>query len=313
MSRATAREQESGGILGLGAYNTGMDTITYPTTQQSQDYERIEQAIRYLEQNFPSQPSLSEVASQVGLSEFHFQRLFTRWVGISPKRFLQYLTKEYVGKLLQESHNVLEATYESGLSSPGRLHDLLVTTEAVTPGEYKSQGEGLVIQYGFHPSPFGEFLLARTSRGICSLMFVGPGNREATLAQLRKRWQRARLEENGAATLPLAEQVFKVSRQDAMPLYLKGTNFQIKVWEALLRIPSGTVVTYEDIAISLGMPRAARAVGNAVAHNPIAVIIPCHRVIRKDGVLGNYLYGSVRKKALFGWEMAHREQVGLAS
>jgi AraC family transcriptional regulator of adaptative response/methylated-DNA-[protein]-cysteine methyltransferase len=290
-----------------------MNTITTPTEEQSQDYERIEQAIRFLEQNFHFQPNLGEIASQVGLSEFHFQRLFTRWVGISPKRFLQFLTKEYVGKLLQDSHNILDATYESGLSSPGRLHDLLVTCEAVTPGEYKSQGEGLVIQYGFHPSPFGEFLLARTSRGICNLIFAEPGSRAEALEQLKNRWLRAQLDENSAATRPLAEWVFKVDRQDKLPLYLKGTNFQIKVWEALLRIPSGTVVTYEDIAVSLGMPRAARAVGNAVAHNPIAVIIPCHRVIRKDGEFGNYLYGTARKKALFGWEMAHREQVGLTT
>jgi AraC family transcriptional regulator of adaptative response/methylated-DNA-[protein]-cysteine methyltransferase len=290
-----------------------MDTITYPNQQLTQDYERIEHAIRFLEAHFHSQPSLGEIASQVGLSEYHFQRLFTRWVGISPKRFLQFLTKEYVGKLLQDSHNVLDATYESGLSSPGRLYDLLVTCEAVTPGEYKSHGEGLVIQYGFHPSPFGEFLLARTGRGICSLMFVEPGSRADALEQLKSRWKRARLEEDSTATQPLAEGLFHKGRQDQLPLYLRGTNFQIKVWEALLRIPSGTVVTYEDIAVSIGLPKASRAVGNAVAHNPIAVIVPCHRVIRKDGEFGNYLYGTARKKALFGWEMAHREQVGLAT
>ena len=214
------------------------------------------------------------------------------------------------GNCCRNSHNVLDATFESGLSSPGRLHDLLVTTEAVTPGEYKTQGEGLVIQYGFHPSPFGEFLLARTSRGICSLMFVEPGSRAETLEHLINRWKRARLEENSAATRSLAELVFKQDQPDRLPLFLKGTNFQIKVWEALLQIPSGTVVTYEDIAVSIGLPRASRAVGNAVAHNPIAVIVPCHRVIRKDGEFGNYLYGTARKKALFGWEMAQRERVG---
>ena len=287
-----------------------MNTIPNSYDQLSQDYERIEQAIRFLEENFRRQPSLGEIAGHLGLSEYHFQRLFTRWVGISPKRFLQFLTKEYVEKLLQESHNVLEVTFESGLSSPGRLHDLLVSCEAVTPGEYKSQGEGVVIQYGFHPSPFGEYLLACTQRGICSLMFVEPGSRAEAVEHLKNRWKRAQIEENSQATRSLAGLVFMGNKQEPLPVYLRGTNFQIKVWEALLRIPSGTVVTYEDIAVSIGLPRASRAVGNAVAHNPLAVIIPCHRVIRKDGEFGNYLYGTTRKKALFGWEMAQKELAG---
>ena len=287
-----------------------MNTIPNSYDQLSQDYERIEQAIRFLEENFRRQPSLGEIAGHLGLSEYHFQRLFTRWVGISPKRFLQFLTKEYVEKLLQESHNVLEVTFESGLSSPGRLHDLLVSCEAVTPGEYKSQGEGVVIQYGFHPSPFGEYLLACTQRGICSLMFVEPGSREEAAEHLKNRWKRAQIEENSQATRSLAGLVFMGNKRELLPVYLRGTNFQIKVWEALLRIPSGTVVTYEDIAVSIGLPRASRAVGNAVAHNPLAVIIPCHRVIRKDGEFGNYLSGTARKKALCGWEMAQKELAG---
>ena len=289
---------------------SAMNTIPNSYDQLSQDYERIEQAIRFLEENFRRQPSLGEIAGHLGLSEYHFQRLFTRWVGISPKRFLQFLTKEYVEKLLQESHNVLEVTFESGLSSPGRLHDLLVSCEAVTPGEYKSQGEGVVIQYGFHPSPFGEYLLACTQRGICSLMFVEPGSRAEAVEHLKNRWKRAQIEENSQATRSLAGLVFMGNKQEPLPVYLRGTNFQIKVWEALLRIPSGTVVTYEDIAVSIGLPRASRAVGNAVAHNPLAVIIPCHRVIRKDGEFGNYLYGTTRKKALCGWEMAQKELAG---
>jgi len=281
-----------------------------PYNQITQDYERIEQAIRFLEENFRRQPGLEEIAGHLGLSEYHFQRLFTRWVGISPKRFLQYLTKEYVEKLLQESHNVLEVTYASGLSSPGRLHDLLVSCEAVTPGEYKTQGEGVLIQYGFHPSPFGEYLLALTARGICNLMFVQSDGRAGAVNHLKAHWKRARFEENQIATQKLAQSVFQDAKHEPLPVFLRGTNFQIKVWEALLRIPSGTIVTYEDIAVSIGLPRASRAVGNAVAHNPLAVIVPCHRVLRKGGEFGNYLYGTPRKMALFGWERAQREPAG---
>ena len=287
----------------MNATNTSYD-------QLSLDYARVEQAIRYLEENFRSQPSLNEIAAHIGFSEYHFQRLFTHWVGISPKRFLQFLTKEYVGRLLQESHNILETTYASGLSSPSRLHDLLVTCEAVTPGEFKNQGEGLRIAYGFHPTPFGECLLASTPRGICNLMFVSPGGEADALGELKRHWKRASFTEDPAGTQVLAEAAFAGMSQEPLPVFLHGTNFQIKVWEALLRIPSGTVVTYQDIALSIGLPRAARAVGNAVASNPLAVIVPCHRVIRKDGWFGNYLYGTPRKMALFGWERARKELVG---
>jgi AraC family transcriptional regulator of adaptative response/methylated-DNA-[protein]-cysteine methyltransferase len=285
-----------------------------PTTtdyaQLSMDYHRVEQAILYLESNFRSQPALKEVAESIGLSEYHFQRLFTRWVGISPKRFLQYLTKEYALRLLEQSEDVLETAYQSGLSGPGRLHDLLVTCEAVTPGEYKQQGAGLTIRYGFHPTPFGECLLAVTDRGICHLAFVEAGDRLRILGELKKQWARAGLVEDPPVTRPLVERIFFSQRGQGLPplkLYLKGTNFQIKVWEALLRIPPGSVVSYENIAAAIGMPRATRAVSNAVAHNPIPVVIPCHRVIRKMGVLGGYRYGTARKKALLGWEMAKAE------
>jgi AraC family transcriptional regulator of adaptative response/methylated-DNA-[protein]-cysteine methyltransferase len=287
-----------------------MDTSLITYDQLSQDYVRIEQAIRYLEENFRRQPSLGEISAHIGFSEYHFQRLFTHWVGISPKRFLQFLTKEYVAGLLQESHNILEATYESGFSSPGRLHDLMVSCEAVTPGEYKNQGEGLRIEYGFHPTPFGKCLLASTPRGICSLRFVGMGGEAAALADLKTHWRRAIFVENLAGTKKLAEAAFAGMQREPLPIFLHGTNFQIKVWEALLRIPSGTVVTYQDIALSIGLPRASRAVGNAVGSNPLAVIIPCHRVIRKNGWFGNYLYGTPRKMALFGWERAQKELAG---
>jgi AraC family transcriptional regulator of adaptative response/methylated-DNA-[protein]-cysteine methyltransferase len=287
-----------------------MDTLASDYTQLSTDYARIEQAILYLERNFRDQPALKDVAESIGLSEFHFQRLFTRWVGISPKRFVQYLTKEYALRLLEESEDVLETAYQAGLSGPGRLHDLLVNTEAVTPGEYKQRGAGLTILYGFHPTPFGECLLAVTERGICHLAFVERGDRPRVLSELKKQWNRAVLMEDPQATAPLVERIFTAQTGQGLPplnLYLKGTNFQIKVWEALLRIPAGSVVSYENVAAAIGMPSAARAVSNAVAHNPIPVVIPCHRVIRKMGSMGGYRYGTARKKAMLGWEIARAE------
>ena len=281
--------------------------------QASEDYERIEKSIKFLETNFPSQPGLKEVAAHVGLSEFHFQRLFSRWVGISPKRFLQFLTKEYAKHLLEDSVNLLDVTYEAGLSSPGRLHDLFIKCEAVTPGEYKSKGEGLTIKYGFHPSPFGECLLATTERGICGFFFVKNRDRKDPLSELRYFWKKADIVEDPRASRELVERIFNPSFADTsapLHLILNGTNFQIKVWEALIKIPFGTVVSYEDVAIQVGIPGATRAVGSAVGKNPISFIIPCHRVIRKTADFGNYGGGTARKKAILGWEAA---QVNLHS
>lgn len=283
-----------------------MLTVTLPFEQQAEDYARIEQAIHYLEQNYLTQPELADVAASVGLSEYHFQRLFTRWVGISPKRFLQYLTKEHAKRVLRRSGDVLAAAYASGLSGPGRLHDLFVSCEAVTPGEYKHAGSGLEIRYGFHPTPFGECLLAQTARGVCGLSFVQAGGREAALADLRARWRNASLVYDPQAGQAVIAQIFQSAGPQPVPLalFLNGTNFQIKVWEALLRIPTGSVETYAGIAQAIGAPGSARAVGNAVANNPLAFIIPCHRVIRADGQYGEYHYGSARKKAILGWEFA---------
>ena len=275
--------------------------------QMSKDYNRIEKAIKFLETNFHRQPSLPEIAESVNLSEFHFQRLFSRWVGISPKRFLQFLTKEYAKKLIEHSNNILDLTYDSGLSSPGRLHDLFVTCEAVTPGEYKNKGDGMEITFGFHPSPFGKCLLAITQRGICGLRFVQDVNEESLVSWLKSKWQNASLKWEPDRMQPLVEQIFNFTfdhEPAPLHLYVKGTNFQIKVWEALLRIPLGKAVTYEDIARHIGLPRAARAVGNAVGQNPIPFLIPCHRVIRKLGDFGNYGEGPARKKAMLGWEAA---------
>ncbi len=276
--------------------------------QLREDYVLIEQAIDYLESNAQRQPELGEIAAAVGLSEFHFQRVFTRWAGISPKRFLQFVTKENAKQLLDRSENLLDTTYQVGLSSLGRLHDLFVTTEAVTPGQYKTRGSGLTIRYGLHPTPFGECLVGLTERGICHLGFVQDTEGDA-IDDLVSEWQHAEVIEDYDATAPLVEPIFDLGRRagQALHLHVRGTNFQIKVWEALLRIPLGQVATYGQIASQIGEPSAARAVGSAVGHNPIAVLIPCHRVIRKLGEFGNYRYGATRKKALLAHEFAALE------
>ncbi|MCA9899416.1 MAG: methylated-DNA--[protein]-cysteine S-methyltransferase [Anaerolineales bacterium] len=274
----------------------------------SADYGRIEAAILYLEQNFQTQPTLADVAAHVGLSEYHFQRLFSRWAGTSPKRFLQFLTIQHSKKLLADSQTILDATYEAGLSSPSRLHDLFVTHEAITPGEFKQKGAGLTIQYGFHTSPFGNCLIALTERGICGLQFVADGDRAATLAELKASWPQAEFVEDNGATRPFINPIFNLSEGEerpSLPLYLKGTNFQIQVWQALLKIPVGTAVSYGTVAQLIGNPKASRAVGSATGSNPIGYLIPCHRVIRQAGNLGDYRWGSSRKKAILGWEAAH--------
>ena len=276
-------------------------------TQLSNNYARIEQVIYYIEKNASRQPDLSEIAAYCHLSEYHLQRLFTNWVGISPKRFLQFITKEHARQLLLKSANLLNTTLQVGLSSPGRLHDLFITWEAVTPGEFKMHGNGITIQYGFHHTPFGEILLARTDRGICHLSFIMAGGRSEALESLKNAWFLATLVENPHFTEPMIEQVFPPSIQNIphpLHLHLAGSNFQIKVWEALIRIPMGNVVSYRDIAGYLGNPAASRAVGNALALNPIALLIPCHRVIHSLGDFGNYHYGEARKVAILGWEMA---------
>ena len=277
-----------------------MNTSNYK--QSSEDYLRIEQAILYLEDHYKDQPSLEEVAANIGLSEYHFQRLFTRWSGVSPKRFLQFLTKEGAKELLDQSENLLDTTHQVGLSSLGRLHDLFVTTEAVSPGEYKSHGEGVTIRYGLHASPFGKCLVAVTERGICHLGFTQTSE-GAAIDNLVADWKNARMIEDNRGTAPLIEPIFDLKhRGKPLNIHLRGTNFQLKVWEALLKIPTGVVTTYEGLAERIGQPAATRAVGTAVGHNPIAVLIPCHRVIRKVGEFGNYRYGALRKKALLARE-----------
>ena len=287
--------------------------IQTDSRQLSEDYLRIEQAILYLENHYKDQPELAEVAANIGLSEYHFQRLFTRWAGVSPKRFLQFLTKEGAKDLLDRSENLLETTHQVGLSSLGRLHDLFITAEAMTPGEYKSRGAGVTIRYGIHPTPFGKCLVATTERGICHLSFVQTS--EAVLRtsegdaidNLVTEWKQATMIEDHRSTVGLVEPIFDLRynhRGKPLSVHLRGTNFQLKVWEALLQVPAGQVTTYAGIASRIGKPNATRAVGTAVGHNPIAVLIPCHRVIRKLGEFGNYRYGALRKKALLAREFA---------
>jgi AraC family transcriptional regulator of adaptative response/methylated-DNA-[protein]-cysteine methyltransferase len=282
--------------------------------QISRDYQRIERALRYIEANVRLQPGLNEIAAHVGLSEFHFQRLFTQWAGITPKRFLQFLTKEHAKALLRRSENVLDASLAAGLSGPGRLHDLLVSCEAATPGELRAGGEGVCIDYGVHPTPFGDCLIATTARGSCHLAFVQDGC-EAAIAALHYDWPHARLRENSTETRVLVRAIFNSApHARPLPLLLKGTNFQLKVWEALLAIPPGAVVSYQAIARYIHLPNAARAVGTAIGQNRIAYLIPCHRVIRTLGDFGEYRWGDVRKKAILGWEVARsHEEKALAA
>lgn len=271
------------------------------------DYRRIEQAIAYLEEHALEQPSLDEVAEHIGLSSYHFQRLFKSWAGVSPKRFLQYLTIENAKKLLRESVSVLDTALDVGLSGPGRLHDLFVSVEAMTPGEFKSQGKDLRISYGFHATPFGECLLAVTPRGICGLAFVDPETRSVALNELQETWREATLVENQNAGKDAIKIIFGQTRghtQAPLKVLLRGTNFQVKVWEALLRIPEGTVVSYSSLADAVGHPRAHRAVGTAAGHNPIGYLIPCHRVLRANGEIGGYQWGTARKRAILAREAA---------
>jgi AraC family transcriptional regulator of adaptative response/methylated-DNA-[protein]-cysteine methyltransferase len=274
-------------------------------TQQNIDYQRIEQAIQFIEQNFQRQPSLKEIAENVNLSEYHFDRMFTKWAGTSPQRFMRFLTKEYAKEVLTETKDLLDTTVMMGLSSSSRLHDLFVTYEAMTPAEYKRKGEGLKITYGTHETPFGLAFIATTARGILELTFLSDTESIEEIIRLKNEFPKADFVENQEETVKYVNQIF-VEKSDAksINLLLRGTNFQIKVWEALLKIPSGRLACYEDIAQLIDNPTAQRAVGTAIGANHIAYLIPCHRVIQKVGTTGNYRWGQYRKKAILGWEGA---------
>ena len=276
-------------------------------SQQSEDFQKIEKAIQFIEVNFKSQPTLDQIAESVHLSKYHFDRIFKRWAGISPIQFLQFMTLDYTKQKLIESKSLLEASLEAGLSGPSRLHDLFVTFEAMTPGDFKKQGAGLKISYGFSDSPFGDCLLAITERGICHLGFVKGDKHSEALNQLFDTWPGAVFTESPKPVISMAKSIFRIGQTKNMcpfNLHLKGTNFQINVWKALLSIPEGWVVSYQDIASYIGHPKAFRAVANAIAINPVAYLIPCHRVIAKSGKIHQYRWGSARKKAIIGWEAA---------
>lgn len=279
----------------------------YDYSQQADDFKKIETAIHFIEKNVTSQPSLDEIAASVHLSKYHFNRLFKRWAGIGPVQFLKFITLGHTKKKLAESKSLLEASLESGLSGPGRLHDLFVTFDAMTPGDFKKQGAGLKIDYNFCTSPFGECLTAITKRGICHLGFVRKNDRSDALSHLFRTWPGAAFNENPQSIAPVFNQIFHPGREKAsrpFNLLIKGTNFQINVWKALLQIPAGTVVSYRDIAEHIGRPKAFRATAGAIAINPVAYLIPCHRVIAKSGKIHEYRWGASRKKAIIGWEAA---------
>lgn len=284
-----------------------MEPAMTPGADERFNYELMAAALRHIEAHAGEQPSLDEVAAAIGLSPAHFQRVFSRWVGVSPKRYLQYLTLDHARRLLRERFTVLDATYEAGLSSPGRLHDLFLRWEAMTPGEYAQGGAGLMIRHGWFETPFGEALAMGTERGLCGLAFAAECGRAAAMEDMRGRWKAARFIEDPAPIRPWIEAATGQARDGIVPLAPLGAPFQIKVWEALLAIPSGHVTTYSEIARHIGHPRAVRAVGTAVGRNPISWLIPCHRAMRRDGGLGGYHWGLPVKRAMLAWESARLE------
>jgi len=273
--------------------------------QHARDYEHVRAIIAHISQNWRDQPDLERIAADLGLSPVQVQRLFRRWAGLTPKAFLQAVTLDAAKRMLADSASVLDTAYETGLSGPSRLHDLFVTHEALSPGEFKSGGGGVRMVYGYHPTPFGEAIAVATPRGLAGLGFVDDGDREAALADMCRRWPNAAFARDDAATGEYAARVF--SRDAWRPdqplrVVMIGTDFELRVWETLLRIPFGRAATYSDIARQIGRPKAARAVGAAVGRNPISFVVPCHRVIGRSGALTGYHWGLTRKRAILGWE-----------
>ena len=271
------------------------------------DYQRIEAALTYAQAHFHAQPDLEELAAQAHWSPFHFQRKFQEWAGVSPKKFLQYLSLAHAKLLLRQQASVAEAAHATGLSGTGRLHDLFVTLEAMTPGEYRQGGVALAINYGFGESPFGSYLVASTAKGICKLTFVD--DRDAAVAELRQEWPLARISAEETTAHAQVARFFarQFAATDWLHLHLKGTPFQLKIWESLLRIPEGQRHTYAQLAGAAGSGAAVRAAGTAIGANPVGYLIPCHRVIRGTGELGQYRWGATRKAALLGWEAARAD------
>ncbi|HWE77940.1 MAG TPA: bifunctional helix-turn-helix domain-containing protein/methylated-DNA--[protein]-cysteine S-methyltransferase [Pseudolabrys sp.] len=284
-----------------------------PLATAAADYDVVRRAIAHIRGNWRSQPEIETIAHSAGVTATELHHLFRRWCGLTPKAFLQALTLNSARDLLRSSASVLDTAYEVGLSGPGRLHDLFVTHEAMSPGEWKAGGEGLVISYGFHPSPFGTALVMTTPRGLAGLALADPGKEKAALRDMKSRWPRAKYVEDFAATAPTARRIFDPSlwrKEQPLRVVLIGTDFEVRVWEKLLTIPMGRLTTYSDLATRAGNPKAARAVGAAVGKNPICFVVPCHRVIGKSGELTGYHWGITRKRAMLGWEAG---QAGVAA
>jgi AraC family transcriptional regulator of adaptative response/methylated-DNA-[protein]-cysteine methyltransferase len=278
-----------------------------PLTSAAADYDIVRRAIGHIRENWRKQPEIESIAEAAGVTPTELHHLFRRWAGITPKAFLQAITLDSARTLLRDSASVLDATYEVGLSGPGRLHDLFVTHEAMSPGEWKSGGEGLAIHYGLHPSPFGIALVMATPRGLAGLAFADPGEEKAALADMTRRWPKAAYVEDTGRTAALAKRIFdpKLWRADRpLRVVLIGTDWEVRVWDTLLRIPMGRVTTYSNIARKIGAEKAARAVGAAVGKNPKSFVVPCHRVIGRAGNLTGYHWGLTRKRAMLGWEAA---------
>ena len=277
----------------------------YPLDIAAADYEVVRRAVAFVNRHFRDQPEVMAIAHAAGVSPRALTDLFRRWCGLSPKAFLQAVTLDAARRVLAESDNVLDAAYELGLSGPGRLHDLFVVHESMSPGEWKTGGAGLVIRWGFHPSPFGMALAMTTPRGLCGLAFADEGEEEAALVDMRRRWPNASYLEDPVATAPYAARIFDRGswrQEEPLRIVFIGTDFEVRVWETLMRIPMGKATTYSDIAGRVCNPKAARAVGAAVGKNPMSFVVPCHRVLGKNGDLTGYHWGLTRKRAILGWE-----------
>jgi len=281
------------------------DALAAPPVAEAGDYAVVKRAIAFISTRWRDQPSIETIADHVGLSPSHFQHVFKRWAGLTPKAFLQAITIDHARERLRDAASVLDAAYDVGLSGPGRLHDLFVSHEAMTPGDYRRRGEGMRLTYGFHPSPFGEAIVVTTPRGLAGVGFVDEGDRAAALLDMQKRWSRARLVLDQGATTPLARRAFDPLEWRAdrpLRVVMIGSDFELRVWETLLRVPMGAATTYAAIARHIGQPKAARAVGAAVGRNPISFVVPCHRVLGRSGALTGYHWGLARKQAIIGWE-----------
>ncbi|HEY6578962.1 MAG TPA: bifunctional helix-turn-helix domain-containing protein/methylated-DNA--[protein]-cysteine S-methyltransferase [Rhizomicrobium sp.] len=276
-----------------------------PLTAAAADYDIVRRAIAYVSEHWREQPNIDAIADAAGVTPTELHHLFRRWAGLTPKAFLEALTLDSARGLLRDSASVLDATYEVGLSGPGRLHDLFVTHEAMSPGEWKTGGEGLTIRYGFHPSPFGTALVMATERGLAGVAFADKGEEKSALADMKSRWKKAEYVEDIARTAPIAQRIFdpKLWRaEQPLRIVLIGTDWEVRVWETLLKIPMGCATTYSNLAAKVGSIKASRAVGAAVGKNPLSFVVPCHRVFGKSGDLTGYHWGLTRKRAMLGWE-----------